>query len=281
MANASHVSTGKPLVGGAIYRAPLGASLPTSATEELDLAFESLGFVSDDGVTNGTSFESSEIKAWGGSTVMTSVTGRKDTFGFKLIESMSPETLRVVFGDDNVIGTDIASGYTVKSNMAAPEPASWVIDLALNSGALKRIVIPKAAISEFGDIVYKDDEAIGYEITITAVPDESDNTHYEYIYRAPSTACKLTRFMVAGVRAVINETAKTVAVTVPHGTTVTALKAIFNISPLASVKVGNTEQVSGVTENDFTNPVSYVVTAEDGTTSATYVVTVTVADEAE
>ncbi|MBP7736460.1 MAG: hypothetical protein KA369_10850 [Spirochaetes bacterium] len=66
-----------------------------------------------------------------------------------------------------------------------------------------------------------------------------------------------------------------IAVTVPYGTTVTALKATFTTTG-KSVSVGGAAQTSGVSANDFTGPVTYTVTAADGSTRD-YTVTVTVA----
>ena len=72
----------------------------------------------------------------------------------------------------------------------------------------------------------------------------------------------------------ISESAKTISVTVPYGTNVTALVVTFTTTG-ASVKVGLNVQVSGTTPNDFTNPVAYTVTAADNTTT-TYTVSVPV-----
>lgn len=72
----------------------------------------------------------------------------------------------------------------------------------------------------------------------------------------------------------IVESTGAVSISVPSGTTVTALVANFIYSG-STIKVSTTAQVSGVTANDFTSPVEYVVTAADGTTK-TYTVTVTV-----
>jgi hypothetical protein len=78
-----------------------------------------------------------------------------------------------------------------------------------------------------------------------------------------------------GAAGTIDEAAKTIAVTVPNGTAVTALVATFTTTG-TGVKVGTTAQTSGATANDFTSPVAYIVSAADGST-ATYIATVTVA----
>jgi hypothetical protein len=96
---------------------------------------------------------------------------------------------------------------------------------------------------------------------------------------AKSSAKSITAFAIGTAAGVIDETAKTIAVTVPNGTAVTTLVATFVPSAASTVKVGTVIQASGTTPNDFTNPVAYTVTAEDGT-FVTYTVTVTVAPAA-
>lgn len=187
--NTANVSVGKPAVGGAIFSAPLGTALPTSATETLNTAFVCMGYVSEDGLRNNNTPTSSEIKAWGGDTVATVGTEKKDQFSYKLIEALNTDVLKAVYGSGNVSG-DLTTGITVRANSADVEARAWVYDTIMSNGAMKRIVVPNGKISEVKEIVYKDNEAVGYDVSINAMPGgESFNydTHKEYI-KAASTS---------------------------------------------------------------------------------------------
>ena len=114
MSTATNVSTGKPKVGGAIYRAPLGTALPTDAKTALTEAYKNLGYASDAGVVNSNSPQSGNIKAWGGDNVLTYQNEKTDTFAFTLIEALNSDVLKAVYLDENVTG-DLEKGLTVKA----------------------------------------------------------------------------------------------------------------------------------------------------------------------
>ena len=183
MANTvSNVATGKPKVAGAIFVAPAGSTLPTDATTALDAAFKAMGYVSEDGAVNSNSPTVEVIKAWGGDVVLTTQSEKEDTFQYTLIEVLNVDVLKYIYGPENV-AVDSSGDITVKANSKDTPDYAIVIDMLLR-GKAKRIVVPRAHITELGDITYKDDEAVGYEVTNTCMPDGDGNTHYEYIHLA-------------------------------------------------------------------------------------------------
>lgn len=187
MANsATNVAAGKPKIGGAIYAAPKGTTLPTDATTALASAFKNLGYVSEDGLTNNATRDGETIKAWGGDSVLYAQNGIEDTFTFTLIEVLNEDVLKFVYGSSNVSGS-LSTGLTVKVNAAEIPECILVVEIVLR-GAVKRIVIPSAQVSEVGEIAYTDSDAVGYETTVIAIPDGSGNSHYEYIKSATTPA---------------------------------------------------------------------------------------------
>lgn len=197
--NAGNVQIGKPNIAGGIWKGGMNATLPTSATTAVDEAsFACIGYCSEDGVTNSSSISTQDIKAWGGDIVASPLTEKKDTFKFKMIESGNTDVLKLVHGDENVSGA-LATGITVKANAADKTNHKFIIDLQVSNTVLKRITIPAGKITEIGDVVYKDGEAVGYEVTITAFPDTEGNTHYEYIIEATQSGETYTYTAVSPV----------------------------------------------------------------------------------
>lgn len=183
MADVSYVTAGKPNVSGAIYYAALGTTLPDDTSDSLS-SFTELGYASEDGVTNTNSPETEVLRAWGGDVVLTVQNSKDDTFKIKLIEALNEDVLKAVYGSANVATT--TEGFKVEATAAEAQANSWVIDMIMRDNAAKRIVIPNAKITEVGDIVYADNEAVGYEITLTCMPDSDGVNHYEYFKPADS-----------------------------------------------------------------------------------------------
>ena len=110
-----------------------------------------------------------------------------------------------------------------------------------------------------------------------------DGTTEDYTVSVQSTSKSITSFSftqalnsnlsASQVDGVIDETGKTITLKV-NGNALPNLIATFSISAGAKLEVAGTLQESGVTTNDFSNPVTYRVTAEDGTTED-YTVSVT------
>lgn len=194
--DASLVTAGKPRVAGAVFRAPLGSTLPTDASTALDAAFVNLGYISEDGLTNGNAPDSDVVRAWGGDPVLYTSNGKEDTWQFSMISAKDPNVLKAVYNDANVSG-DITTGITVKATTEDSEFASWVFDMVLKDGTLKRVVVPSGKITDMDDITYNDSDPVGYNVTVSATADDDSVTHYEYMINPTATTTTTTSLMEA------------------------------------------------------------------------------------
>jgi hypothetical protein len=183
--NALNVTAGKPNTSGAVFTAPAGSTLPTSASATLDTAFKDMGFVSEDGVTKSTSISTTTIKEWGGAPVLVTQDEKIISVKLKLIEYKRKDIHSFVHGSANI--TESNGAITIRNNANDPGEQAMVIDMILRGNIPYRMVIPRGKITSIGDIVYKTNEAIGYDIEITTMLDDSGNSVYEYIAAAAAS----------------------------------------------------------------------------------------------
>jgi hypothetical protein len=90
----------------------------------------------------------------------------------------------------------------------------------------------------------------------------------------PSASAQILTYSIAGEYATINEEYSTISLEVSTATDLTNLVATFTLSAGATATVGGVAQVSGTTANNFTNQLTYEITAQDTTTTRNYTVDV-------
>lgn len=177
---AANVTVGKPKIGGAVFRAPLGTTLPTDAKSELDPAFVNVGYISEDGVRNNLSKDTEKKKAWGGDNVLNVKSGWTDDFMFAMLEALNTDVLKTVHGTNNVTG-DLESGIEVDVNGDEDEEFVWVFDMIMRGNVLKRMVVFDASVTNVDEIVYNDTDPVAYAVTVSAIPNAEGSSHKEYI----------------------------------------------------------------------------------------------------
>lgn len=144
-----------------------------------------------------------------------------------------------------------------------------LVDIIQDQGVIDSVVASLNNTTEYKAAVVSDDVAIKAAVAVvTHVP--SAGKTMTYFGFAQYLGAPLDPPIVGVIEG------NAVTVTVPLGATLTALVPTFVVSDEASAAVGAVPQVSGVTSNDFTNPVVYTITADDGST-VDYTITVTAA----
>lgn len=186
----SNITIGLPKPNAAIFWAPAGTTLPTSATEALDEnAFACLGYATSDGVTVSTAEEGDDIEAWGPETVMRSQTAYRKTVTFNLLETARISVLKFLYGDENV--TEEADGSVTIDDTGVILPRGvLVIDTLQNNGAAtpryKRQIFGDAQfIDRSGDHVYNNSDPLAFPVVLNAykfVPAEDENPTYVRTY---------------------------------------------------------------------------------------------------
>lgn len=168
MPTASDVLVG---VTGAIYGAPTGTALPTTAAAVLDGAFVEMGYISDAGIRENQALSTTNITAWQlGATVRKIQTAHDLTYAIDFMES-SPAVLEAYYGNED------AGTVEIKGEQGVIQ--SWVFDV-IDGSNIVRLVLPDGQITDKGEVSYVNANALIYPVTITCYPDGSDVKAYRY-----------------------------------------------------------------------------------------------------
>lgn len=182
--NPKLVVAGKPNVGGAVKRAPLGTAVPTDEKTALNASFKDQGYSNEDGLKRTIDKAYETIRAWGGDLAKKSRTEITVTLEFTLIQAADPEVAKTIWGDSAVTvtpatassGTKIAVSYDGTDAVQS----AWVFELK-DGDHLRRIVCPVAEIStESFEQEFTDSSVISYPVTLTLYKDSAGQYFYEY-----------------------------------------------------------------------------------------------------
>jgi len=193
------------------------------------------------------------------------------------------------FGTPNAtLGNETPGTLTLTSAQAASETATTFV-LTNSSATISKIVkfASGSQISTFDSVTAFTNGSAAqittgdfFIIKVTAADGTVNYTRVNVTVNSNVASFSAFNFnqLTPSVIGTVDNTANTVQLIVPVGTNVTNLVAAFTFSAGASVAVGGTAQISGTTGNNFSSPVTYVVTSQDSSTVRSYSVSVSFAN---
>ena len=155
-------------LSGAVSVGPLGSPAPTSAASPIPPAYVDVGYISSDGIEESYDEDTQEIVAWQGAAVVRkSIKQSTAELKLTMIET-SGVTLELYHKGSHVV-SDGAGGWRLDVRGPNADPRSFIIDV-IDGTKLIRIYVPNGEVTERGAAKYINDDAVGYEVTITCYP---------------------------------------------------------------------------------------------------------------
>lgn len=158
-----------------VYVADVGAAEPTGVADEWPAAWEALGLLSEDGMTESREETVTDHHAWGGILVRTTRSKHKRTFVVTALED-NPVVFRLVNPGSEV---DTAAGVTTRT-VKTPTADPRAFGFELHDGDItKRRVVPRGEVVSVGEITRSEAEMAAYELTINVYPDGDGILFYD------------------------------------------------------------------------------------------------------
>jgi hypothetical protein len=147
---------------GHIQVGAVGVAAPADATAAPGVGWTDLGYASEDGVTITPSLDTEDINAWQSAVpVRRIVTGSSLEIGFTLLQS-NEDTMALYFNA-------VQNGSNFELPVApAPLERALLVDW-IDGGENFRLLVPRAQLTDAGELTLARGEAVGFEMTFTAL----------------------------------------------------------------------------------------------------------------
>lgn len=155
-------------IDGALYSAPVGTTLPTSATGTLDPAFTGHGYWTSDGLTEASDTSTSPIRAFqNNAQVANPVTEGTATITVALLQNNAVNA-ELYYGDE----VDPATGGVRWRPGVSNGDRVFVVDKVRN-GTVERTVVGRGEVTGTGDRVTVQGGAQAFPLTISVYDDSA------------------------------------------------------------------------------------------------------------
>lgn len=158
---------------------------PTDASTALAAGFLQVGAISSDGLSEATSQDRTDIFIWQGNALARRIPGQyTKTFTFAAAET-SLLNLGIQYPGSTVTAT--TEGASVAEKPPATDIRAWVLHGMDGATRAQRVYLPKAEVTERGDVVWSSENVTVYEWTLSAYVDDTGVVAYRY-YLDPDMA---------------------------------------------------------------------------------------------
>lgn len=171
-----------------LWVAPTGSAAPTDATSSLAVAWESLGYITSDGITLGVDESSEDLTAYGtGVPVRTVNTQSKHT-----VQVVAMETSTTVLEVFNrlALGTITPSAlgdFSINSGTVPVQRWAFVVDIVDGTNHIRHY-FPSAEVTDRQEQQVQNGQGINYGFTLTAYPSSTTGIAKTTFYRIPDLA---------------------------------------------------------------------------------------------
>ncbi len=167
-------------VDGAVYVTNYGvtnATPPINASSTVDAAFNTIGGVTDDGLTETTTQERTKIYLWQKNQLARQIAGEYE----KIFKFAAAETNLTTLGiqyPGSVVQT--AEGVSIAENPPGTDIRQWILH-GIDGNKAERVYVPLGEVTSRGDKVWSSGAITIYEWELTAYLDLNGHPCYRWI----------------------------------------------------------------------------------------------------